>query len=182
MDIGIISADYFTYTYIHFEIHFITKMKHINTEVKMLIIKKFDELSTKELYEILKLREAVFIVEQSCIYNDLDDKDYDCIHIMIQDNNLILGYLRVLKPNISYPDASFGRVVVDPKHRGKGIAKELVQNGINYIKNNFDNSNITIGAQEYLKDFYSSFGFNPISTVYIEDGIPHIDMQLKISK
>ncbi|MGL5230584.1 MAG: GNAT family N-acetyltransferase, partial [Cetobacterium sp.] len=138
--------------------------------------KKFNELTLEELYEILKLRSEVFVVEQKCIYNDIDGKDLTSSHIMIKENGKIKAYLRALQPGVSYEDASLGRVLVSPDARGKGYAKVIVTKGVEYILNNFNTIKITIGAQEYLKNFYSEIGFKPISEVYDEDGIPHLDM------
>lgn len=142
----------------------------------MVICKKFNELTLDELYEILKLRSEVFVVEQKCIYNDIDGKDLTSSHIMIKENGKIKAYLRALQPGVSYEDASLGRVLVSPDARGKGYAKVIVTKGVEYILNNFNTTKITIGAQEYLKNFYSEIGFKPISEVYDEDGIPHLDM------
>lgn len=146
----------------------------------MILCKKFEELTLEELYEILKLRSEVFVVEQNCIYNDIDGKDKTSFHIIIKENNEITAYLRVLPPGISYENASLGRVLVAKDARGMGYAKAIVTEGINCILRNFNTNKITIGAQEYLKDFYSEFGFKPVSEVYDEDGIPHLDMTLNI--
>ena len=145
----------------------------------MILYKKFNELTLEELYEILKLRSEVFVVEQKCIYNDIDGKDLTSSHIMIKENGKIKAYLRALQPGVSYEDASLGRVLVSPDARGKGYAKTIVTKGVEYILNNFNTTKITIGAQEYLKNFYSEIGFKPISEVYDEDGIPHLDMTFK---
>ena len=142
----------------------------------MVICKKFNELTLEELYEILKLRSEVFVVEQKCIYNDIDGKDLTSSHIMIKENGKIKAYLRALQPGVSYEDDSLGRVLVSPDARGKGYAKVIVTKGVEYILINFNTTKITIGAQEYLKNFYSEIGFKPISEVYDEDGIPHLDM------
>ena len=142
----------------------------------MIICKKFNELTLEELYEILKLRSEVFVVEQNCIYNDIDGKDLTSSRIMIKEDGKIKAYLRALQPGVSYEDASLGRVLVSPDARGKGYAKTIVTKGVEYILNNFNTTKITIGAQEYLKNFYSEIGFKPISEVYDEDGIPHLDM------
>lgn len=146
----------------------------------MILCKKFDELTLEELYEILKLRSEVFVVEQNCIYNDIDGKDKTSFHVIIKENNEITAYLRVLPPGISYENASLGRVLVAKDARGMGYAKAIVTEGINCILRNFNTNKITIGAQEYLKDFYSEFGFKPVSEVYDEDGIPHLDMTFEI--
>ena len=92
------------------------------------------------------------------------------------ENGKIKAYLRALQPGVSYENASLGRVLVSPDARGKGYAKAIVTKGVEYILNNFNTTKITIGAQEYLKNFYSEIGFKPISEVYDEDGIPHLDM------
>ncbi len=139
-------------------------------------IKKFDELTGREVYEILKVRSEVFVVEQDCPYNDPDGKDLESIHIMIKEDEKIMAYLRVIKAGISYEDPSLGRVLVTKEARGKGLAREIVFHGINYIINNLKGKKITIGAQEYLKDFYKSLGFEGVSDVYLEDDIPHLDM------
>lgn len=139
-------------------------------------IKKFNELKVEELYEILRVRSEVFVVEQNCVYNDQDGKDIESIHIMIVEDTKIMAYLRVIKPGVSYDDASIGRVLVTSEARKKGLARKIVCAGINYITNNWNENKITIGAQNYLRDFYESLGFEAVSEVYLEDGIPHLDM------
>ena len=105
-----------------------------------------------------------------------DDKDKESIHFLLEDEDKILAYLRILKPGISYDNASIGRVLVNSEARGKGLAKKIVQAGIDYIITYWNEEKITIGAQNYLRNFYGSFGFEAISELYLEDGIPHIDM------
>lgn len=139
-------------------------------------IKKFNELTVEELYDILKVRSEVFVVEQNCVYNDQDGKDIDSIHIMIKEGNKIMAYLRVIKAGISYDNASIGRVLVTSEARKKGLARKIVCAGIDYIINSWNEDKITIGAQNYLRDFYESLGFEAVSEVYSEDGIPHLDM------
>lgn len=143
----------------------------------MFKFKSFGELSAMELYQILALRGEVFVVEQECIYNDVDGKDLRSVHIWIEEEGEIMAYLRVLEPGVSYEAASMGRVVVSPRARGRGLARRMVSEGIRYITQVMDEKTITIGAQEYLKGFYMSLGFEPVSDVYDEDGIPHLDMQ-----
>lgn len=140
-------------------------------------VKRFKELTLEELYEILRLRSEVFVVEQECIYNDIDGKDIDSLHVMIKDNGRIEAYLRVIKPGISYDESSLGRVLVAKDARGKGLARRIVREGIDCITKGWNERKITIGAQEYLEEFYGSFGFKAVSDVYIEDGIPHLDMR-----
>lgn len=142
-------------------------------------IKKFDELSTSELYEILKIRSEVFIVEQNCPYNDVDGKDYECTHIMIVENGLIAAYIRTIPAGISYDTSSFGRVLVREEFRGKDLGRMIVKAAINHLFEVEKFEKITIGGQHHLEKFYHSFGFETISDVYLEDNIPHIDMILK---
>jgi len=141
-------------------------------------IKEFKELTTLELYEILKVREEVFIVEQNCIYNDLDNKDLNAIHITIRENSKILAYLRVLESKHDNHEISFGRVLVTQEGRGKGYAKAIVEEAIDYINKSWNKKVISIEAQSYLKKFYESFGFVVTSDEFLEDGIPHIWMKI----
>lgn len=145
-------------------------------------IKKFDELTPMEVYEIGKIRQEVFVVEQNCPYLDFDEKDFNSYHIFARDEKTdkMFCYSRVLAPGLSYDTASIGRVMVLQKYRKYGYARELVIKSIETVKEVFKKDEITIGAQNYLKDFYSSLGFKAISDVYDEDGIPHIDMYLKL--
>jgi len=139
-------------------------------------IKKFDKLTGREVYEILRIRSEVFVVEQDCVYNDEDGKDLEAVHIMIVEEGKISAYLRVLKAGVSYKNPSLGRVLVASEARKRGLARKIVCAGIDYIINNWDEEKITIGAQDYLRDFYESLGFEAVSEVYSEDGIPHVDM------
>ena len=146
------------------------------------IIKKFEELSGKEIYEIGKLRSEVFVIEQKCLYLDLDGKDEKSIHIYFLDESSyeIICYCRVLRKGVSYKTSSIGRVVTNPKYRGQGYARKLLLEAIGVVRDKFKENEITIGAQNYLRAFYESLGFKAISDIYDEDGIPHIDMNLKI--
>lgn len=146
----------------------------------MIKVKKFDELTINELYDILELRAEIFVVEQECAYNDVDGKDKKAIHMWKEENGKITGYIRVIPKGVSYDNASIGRVVTAAEGRGKGVAKELMLKGIEYVSKVWEGERITIGAQEYLKGFYGSLGFKPVSDVYLEDGIPHLDMTLII--
>lgn len=150
--------------------------------MKEKFIKKFDELELYELYDILKLRVDVFVVEQNCPYEELDNKDKDCIHLFYKNSGEITAYLRIIPKNLSYDSASFGRVCVKQGFRDKKTGREIVREAVNYMEEVMKEEIITIGAQEYLKNFYSSFGFKEVSEVYIEDGIPHIDMQKIIDR
>ncbi len=142
-------------------------------------IKTFEELSKLELYELLKLRAEIFVVEQDCVYNDLDDRDQFGMHVIGRINNEIAAYARVLPVNIRFQEVSIGRVVVASKHRGRSLGKNIMQTCINYVCSDGNNDNIRISAQCYLKRFYSELGFEVVSEEYLEDNIPHIEMLYK---
>jgi ElaA protein len=142
--------------------------------------KTFDELSTQELYQILKLRSEVFVVEQNCVYQDIDNKDQKALHLFGLLEGEIIAYSRLFKPGDYFEFSSIGRVVVAEKHRDKNFGHELIDQSIFEINNLFKVQNITISAQLYLKKFYESHGFVATSETYLEDDIPHIEM--KISK
>ena len=135
-------------------------------------IKHFDDLSTEELYSILQLRSSVFVVEQQCIYQDIDGVDNVAYHLLCYEEKQIIGYLRIYESNRF---VKIGRVLIDPKYRKKGYAKMIMKEAVSFIKQNIPTSEIVIAAQEYLKTFYESFEFVPISDTYLEDEIPHID-------
>lgn len=135
--------------------------------------KSFSELSTTELYEILRLRQSVFIVEQNCPYLDCDRKDFDSLHLMgWSDNHELLAYARIVAPEISYTEVSIGRVITSLAYRKYGFGKLLIAEAIRTIEKHYGNAPIRIGAQSYLLNFYTSFGFQTLEP-YIEDGIPH---------
>jgi ElaA protein len=142
--------------------------------------KTFDELSTQELYQILRLRSEVFVVEQNCVYQDIDNKDQKALHLFGTLEGEIIAYSRLFKPGDYFEFSSIGRVVVAEKHRDKNFGHALIDQSILEIKNRFKVENITISAQLYLKKFYESHGFKATSAMYLEDDIPHIEM--KISK
>ncbi len=142
------------------------------------IVKSFNELSLQELYNILKLRSEVFVVEQDCVYQDIDGKDQKALHVLgVKDGNLI-AYTRLFKPNDYFKEASIGRVVVDKEERQFGYGHSLIKFSIKRLKEAYNTTAIKIGAQSYLKKFYESHGFIKIGEAYIEDGIPHIHMIL----
>ncbi len=143
------------------------------------VIKKFDELTLNELYDIMKLRVDIFVVEQNCPYGELDNKDMESIHILYKEDGEIAAYLRIIPKFLSYDSVSMGRICVKQEFRSRKLGREIVKDAINYIEKDMKEYIITIGAQEYLKDFYASFDFKPISDVYDEDGIKHLDMQRK---
>lgn len=145
------------------------------------ILKKFEELSPSQLYAILQLRNEVFVVEQSCVFQDADDKDQDSYHLMGFYNNKLVAYTRLLPKGLAYEQASIGRVVTSPAVRRGGAGKELMQKSIEAAYTLFGKQPLKIGAQLYLKKFYESFGFQQISDVYLEDGIEHIYMLKEIA-
>ncbi|MGV0833485.1 GNAT family N-acetyltransferase [Empedobacter brevis] len=142
--------------------------------------KTFDLLTSKELYKIIQLRAEVFVIEQECLYQDCDGKDLICGHIWATIGEEIAAYARIVPKGISYEhEPSIGRVISNQKFRGFGLGKQLMTNSIQVIENQFKTSSIRISAQSYLKDFYSSFGFEQVSDEYLEDNIPHIEMLRK---
>lgn len=143
------------------------------------IIKEFDQLSIDELYEILKSRYEVFTVGQKCLYQDCDDIDKNSYHLYLRENERVVAYLRIVKSGVCYSETSIGRVMILGSHRGKGIAREMMQFAINYIKNELKEEEIKISAQKYLVDFYKSLGFKQASDEYLEVEIPHIKMIYK---
>lgn len=139
-------------------------------------LKAFSELSNYELYEVLKLRSKVFVVEQNCVFLDMDDKDTKCLHLMGFADSALVAYSRLVPAGVSYKEMSIGRVVTDPDYRAKGMGIELMELSVEKVIESYGTGPIRIGAQLYLKAFYERFGFNINSAEYIEDGIPHIEM------
>ena len=139
-------------------------------------IKAFDQLSLQELYTILTLRTNIFVVEQACPYPEVDGKDPNCLHLLGTINGELVAYLRILPAGLRYDEVSIGRVVIKPSHRGKGLGRLMMEQAIHCITNEWKESQIKIGAQAYLEKFYQSLGFEPVSEVYLEDDIPHLDM------
>ena len=139
-------------------------------------IKPFDDLTATELYSILRLRNEVFIVEQNCVYLDTDNKDLRCHHLILLKNNELAAYARLVPPGLSFNEMSIGRVVSNPKYRGTGAGRVLMNLAIEKCPQLFGEGAIKIGAQAYLLNFYTSLGFVAVGEPYDEDGIPHIDM------
>ena len=139
-------------------------------------IKPFSELSTEELYQILKIRQEVFIVEQTCYYLDADGYDQQAVHIWAEKEGEILAYSRVFEPGIKYKEASIGRVLTNPNYRKNKLGKILIRFSINTIESRFRTQSIRISAQDYLLRFYSEFGFQDTGKKYLEDDIPHTEM------
>lgn len=142
-------------------------------------IKSFNELSTHELYEILNIRTQVFVVEQECPYLEVDGKDVHAHHLYKEENGEVVAYARLLPAGVSYNEPSIGRVLVKEGHRRKGFASELMKRGLAFIRDEWGEQPVKIQAQEYLREFYGSFGFRAITETYLDDGIPHIDMILE---
>lgn len=140
-------------------------------------IKRFEALSVPELYKVLQLRSEVFVVEQNCVYQDIDGKDEKALHLIGEENGEIVAYARLFKPRDYFEEASIGRVVVKETSRSKKLGHILMREAIQVIETHFDVTEITISAQLYLKHFYESHGFVQISDTYLEDDIPHIRMK-----
>jgi len=147
----------------------------------MISIKTFQELSNEELYQIIRLRSEVFVVEQGCVYQDLDNLDQESQHLMIWEDQKLVAYTRLLRKGLSYEDyTSIGRVVTSPSVRGTGIGKLLMKQSIKACLDLFGPESIKISAQCYLIPFYQSFGFELVGSEYLEDGIPHHGMVRKV--
>lgn len=142
-------------------------------------IKTFEEFMVPELYQVLKARVDVFVVEQNCPYPDLDDYDQKAIHIWAEENGKVLAYCRVFDKGIKYHETSIGRVLTTENARGKSLGKLLIQYAVETIENRFHTSEIRISAQDYLLKFYAGFGFEDTGKKYMEDDIPHTEMLKK---
>ena len=138
-------------------------------------IKEWSELSTSEVENIFSLRSEVFVVEQDCVYQDIDGKDQKAKHVLGKKENDIVAYARIFKPGDYFKEASFGRAVVKKTERGKGVGDELVKNCLE----NITEEEIKISAQSYLKGFYGKHGFKAEGKEYLEDGIPHTAMFIR---
>lgn len=139
-------------------------------------VKTFQELTTQELFGLLQLRSAIFVVEQDCVYQDIDGKDKNALHVLGFKNNKIIAYTRVFKPGAYFNQASIGRVVVAKNERQYKYGYHIMNASAEAIKTYFNETTIKISAQVYLKSFYNNLGFNEIGNEYLEDDIPHIAM------
>ncbi|CAM2067701.1 GNAT family N-acetyltransferase [Sulfidibacter corallicola] len=135
-----------------------------------------DDLSARQLYRIISLRERVFVVEQECIYLDADGLDIDSCHLCGWDGETVVAYLRLMPPGVKYPEAAIGRVVIAPERRGEGLAKALMREAIRESERRFPGVDLKLSGQCYLEGFYSDLGFQSRGEPYLEDGIPHITM------
>ena len=139
-------------------------------------LKKFTELSNEELYQVLRLRSEVFVVEQGCNFMDMDNKDQKCDHLLGQKEGKLFAYSRIVPAGVSYDFPSIGRIVVSGDGRGAGFGVELMNVSISTVEKLYGKTSIRIGAQLYLKKFYGSFGFVQTGDIYLEDDIEHVEM------
>jgi len=139
-------------------------------------IKIFDELTPEELYGILHLRSEVFVVEQDCVYQDIDNKDQRALHVLGIEDDILVAYARCFEPGVYFDEASIGRILVRENYRKMGYGHEVTKAAINAVKSKFKANKIKISAQTYLVIFYESHGFKTKGDRYLEDGIPHIAM------
>ena len=145
------------------------------------IICSFNELNPIQLYDLLKLRQDVFIIEQNCIYQDFDGDDEKAFHFLIYDNNELVAYSRIFSPDVKYKsETSIGRIIVSKTKRGGTLGKILIQDSINYCFSNYPENTIRIEAQAELRSYYSNLGFIEDSDVYDVDGIDHLEMIFKV--
>ncbi len=145
----------------------------------------FNQLNIHQLYEILKLRVDVFVVEQTCYYPEIDDLDRhdDTLHVFAYEGQHLIGYLRCLAPGVAYDnDAAIGRVVIAAEARGRNLGHELIQKGIIACENRWPDNAIHMSAQEHLQKYYHQHGFETVGEPYLEDDIPHIGMLRSIVK
>ena len=142
--------------------------------------KKIDDFSAKEMHEVLYERTKVFVVEQNCVYQEVDELDLNSWHLVGKNNNKFIAYARIIFPGVKTNMPSIGRVLVNINYRNMGIAKELLTECLNKCRIEYPNTTIYLQAQFRLKAFYESFGFKTVGDVYDDEGIDHIDMQLKV--
>jgi ElaA protein len=145
--------------------------------------KKYDELSLNEFHDIVAARIDVFVIEQDCPYQDLDGKDKEALHVFaLNEQQKLLAYTRVLPQNISYKEVSIGRVITTEIARGKGLGHELMKKSMEQVIANFGAVDVRLSAQEHLQHYYGAHGFKKVSEMYLEDGIPHVEMLYKSIK
>ncbi|OIQ23470.1 GNAT family N-acetyltransferase [Lacinutrix sp. MedPE-SW] len=143
-------------------------------------VKKFSELNIEELYQLLQLRSEVFVVEQDCVYQDIDGKDKNALHVIGYKQNRVVAYTRIFKPGDYFNFASIGRVVVAKNERQFKYGYDIMNASIKAIETNYNTTEIKISAQCYLKRFYNNLQFFEVGDEYLEDGIPHIGMLRKV--
>lgn len=145
------------------------------------VIKSFQELSLEELYTALAFRTEIFVVEQECAYQEVDNKDFSAFHVFAYEERNLVAYARILPKGLVFQEVSIGRVCVKASHRRKKLGQKLVTNCILYSKEVLGEKKIRIAAQAHLSQFYASFGFVPAGDSYVEDNIPHQEMLLEIT-
>ena len=141
-------------------------------------IKTYNDLSKDQFFDILKLRIEIFVVEQCCYYQELDNEDKEAFHVSIYNDGIIVAVGRII-PNLHNKEVKIGRIAVKMEHRKKGLAYKMMKDIINFISKKYKNFSVLLSAQTYLIEFYQSFGFKEIGNTYLEDGIEHINMVLK---
>ena len=139
-------------------------------------IKSYEELSKAELYQVLRERTAIFVVEQNCPYQEVDNKDQMALHVMGIESGELIAYARVFKAGDYDTEASIGRVLVGKSHRNRGLGQEIMKASLEAVKTQFKTDTVVVSAQRYLKKFYEDLGFKITGDPYLEDGIPHIKM------
>jgi ElaA protein len=142
--------------------------------------KEFADLSLNELYAILRLRSEIFVVEQNCVYNDLDGLDKEAVHQFLKKEGEIIAYSRLLKPGTRFPEYSIGRVVVKQSERRTGLGIQMMEEAKQFIVTEWGATKIKVSAQSYLQRFYESLGFEIVTEMYLEDGIPHFGMLYRV--
>ena len=141
-------------------------------------IKPYNDLSKDQFFDILKLRIEIFVVEQCCYYQELDNEDKEAFHVSIYNDGIIVAVGRIIL-NLHNKEVKIGRIAVKMEHRKKGLAYKMMKDIMNFISKKYKNFNVLLSAQTYLIEFYQSFGFKEIGNTYLEDGIEHINMVLK---
>ena len=139
-------------------------------------LKRFDELTTNELYEILRARAEVFVVEQTCVYQDCDLKDQKSWHLFSEENGEIVTYMRIIEKGVSYPEISMGRLLTRENYRKDGLSRKTLEKALDFVVHTLGETKVRVSGQLYLKKFYESMGFRTTSEVYLEDEIEHVQM------
>ena len=140
----------------------------------------FEDLRVGELYEVLRLRSEVFVVEQQCIYQDIDGLDRDAMHLLGVQGEELKAYARCFAPGVKFPEASIGRVLIRQSARGTGLGHTLMEQAVAAVSQVWGPQAIRIGAQAHLQGFYARYGFKDVGKPYLEDGIPHLEMLLEV--
>ncbi len=136
----------------------------------------FSELNTQKLYDVLQLRSEVFVVEQDCVYQDIDGYDQIAIHILAYDKKNLVAYARILPPKTYFEELSIGRIIIKESHRGQALGHKLMAFCLDFISKQFQSQTVKLSAQKHLKSFYEHHGFQQQGDAYLEDGIPHVAM------